>query len=91
MDSLSTLRRDLLNGLKNKKHDAQGEAMAGKTAGGVRFSLIFLFLFVSRQKEKKEETIKFMTSMYSLSYTAAIAFHYYFLKAVFFILHLYHQ
>jgi hypothetical protein len=32
----------------------QGDcAPAGKTAGGVRFSLIFLFLFVSRQKEKE--------------------------------------
>jgi len=43
---------------KKQKHDAQGEAVAGKTAGGVRFSLIFLFLFVSRQKEKKEIQIR---------------------------------
>jgi hypothetical protein len=28
-------------------------ALAGKTAGGIRFSLIFLFLFPSREKEKK--------------------------------------
>jgi hypothetical protein len=30
--------------------------VAGKTAGGVRFSLVYLY-----QKEKKDETIKIMT------------------------------
>ena len=30
-------------------------ALAGKTAGGVVFALIFLFLFVSRQKENKRK------------------------------------
>jgi hypothetical protein len=27
--------------------------MGGKTAGGIVFALIFLFLFLSRKKEKK--------------------------------------